>query len=88
MTISRPRCPLRCVTGQTGAFSEQAGPGAQQNEQQVDGGHWYGGQGEELTHVSSEEHSFEDAGQAATEDAGGHAGHDGGADAGQEVHHG
>ena len=44
---------------------------------------------EEPTHVSSEEHSFEDAGHAAaTEDAGGHAGHDGGADAGQEMHHG
>ena len=44
---------------------------------------------EEPTHVSGEEHSFEDAGHAAaTEDAGGEAGHDGGADAGQEVHHG
>ena len=87
MTISRPRCPLRCVTGQTGAFSEQADPGAQQNEQQVDGGH--GGQAEEPTHVFSEEHSFEDAGHAAaTVDAGGDAGHDGGADAGHEMHHG
>jgi len=41
---------------------------------------------EEPTHVSSDEHSFEDAGHAAaTVDAGSH---DGGADAGQEVHHG
>ena len=41
---------------------------------------------EEPTHVSSEEHSFEDAGHAmATEDGGGH---DGGADAGQDMHHG
>jgi hypothetical protein len=47
------------------------------------------GVNEEPTHVSSEEHSFEDAGHAAaTEDTGGDAGHDGGADAGQEVHHG
>jgi hypothetical protein len=40
---------------------------------------------EEPTHVSSDEHSFEDAGHAsATEGA--DAGHDG-ADAGQETHH-
>ena len=41
---------------------------------------------EEPIHVSSEEHSFEDAGHAAgTGDAGGH---DGGADVGPEIHHG
>ena len=44
---------------------------------------------EEPTHVSGEEHSFEDAGHAAgTGDAGGPAGHDGGADTGQAAHHG
>ena len=40
---------------------------------------------EEPTHVSSEEHSFEDAGHVATGDAGGH---DGGADVDHVVHHG
>jgi hypothetical protein len=43
---------------------------------------------EEPVHISSEEHSFEDAGHAAaTDHAAGYAGHDG-ADAGPEVHHG
>jgi hypothetical protein len=82
--------------GLTGAFSEQAGRGYDRpvlrepdwGGTHGDGEHTYGTPvHEEPTHISSEEHSFEDAGHAAaSEDMA--AGHDAGADAGQEMHHG